>query len=174
MRCGGISHRWMAGFRRVGAIAGLLAGVGSAIAGPLADGSTAYQRRDYATAMRLWRPLAEQGNAQAQYGLGFLYANGLGTPQDYGEAAAWFRKAAEQGNALAQGSLGLLYAKGQGVPRDDAESYKWLALGAAGFEPWYAVDPWAARLARLLLSWKMTAAQLADAAQRTRDWSPTK
>ncbi len=47
----------------------------------------AYQRGDYATALREWRPLAEQGNAKAQYNLGFMYRYGLGVPQD--DAAAW-------------------------------------------------------------------------------------
>jgi len=43
----------------------------------------AYQRGDYATAVRLWRPPAEQGNAEAQYNLGVMYAEGDGVPQDY-------------------------------------------------------------------------------------------
>ncbi len=57
----------------------------------------AYQRGDYATALREWRPLAEQGNTEAQYGLGVMYDKGRGVPRDHAEALQWYRKAAEQG-----------------------------------------------------------------------------
>ena len=58
--------------------------------------------RRYATALRLYRPLAEQGNADAQQALGLIYAKGDGVTQDNAEAVKWFRKAAEQGNGSAQ------------------------------------------------------------------------
>ncbi len=64
-------------------------------AGPFEDGNAAYQRGDYATALRLWRPLAEQGDAGAQYNLGLMYREGQGVSQDDAEAAKWYRKAAE-------------------------------------------------------------------------------
>jgi uncharacterized protein len=51
----------------------LLAAVGAAVADPLQDGSLAYQRKDYETALNIWRPLAEQGNPEAQRWLGRLY-----------------------------------------------------------------------------------------------------
>ncbi len=63
------------------AVAVMLTGV--AVAGPFEDGVAAYKRGDYATALRLWRPLAEQGDADAQFNLGLMYANGEGVPQDY-------------------------------------------------------------------------------------------
>ena len=69
-----------------------------AIAGPFEDGFAAADSGDYATAMRMWRPLADQGVADAQFNLGFMYANGEGVPQDDAEAVKWYRKAAEQGN----------------------------------------------------------------------------
>ena len=56
--------------------------------------------------MRLLRPLADQGDATAQYDLGLMYAKGQGVPQDYAEAVKWFRKAADQGDASAQYNLG--------------------------------------------------------------------
>ncbi len=71
-------------------------------AGPLEEGAAAYQRGDYATALRLLRPLAEQGDAAAQNNLGVISANGRGVPQDDAEAAKWFRLAAEQGLVEAQ------------------------------------------------------------------------
>ena len=58
----------------------------AAVAGPFEDGYAAYDKGDYATAMRLWRPLADQGNAEAQYSLGLMYDNGQGVPQDYAQA----------------------------------------------------------------------------------------
>ncbi len=94
------------------------------------EATAAYQRGDYATALREWRPLAEQGVADAQYNLGVMYGEGLGVPQDYAEAVGWWRKAAEQGNAKAQYNLGLMYRKGQGVPQDDARAVKWFRKAA--------------------------------------------
>jgi hypothetical protein len=99
-------------------------------AGPIEGGVAAYQRGDYATAMRLWQPLAEQGDTAAQYTLGFMYAEGEGVPQDDAEAVKWYRLAAEQGYAAAQSTLGFMYAEGRGVPQDYAEAVKWYRLAA--------------------------------------------
>ncbi len=63
------------------------------------EGLAAYKRGDYATALRAWRPLAEQGFAPVQYNLGLMYENGRGVPQDDAEARRWYWKAAEQGHA---------------------------------------------------------------------------
>src|SRR3954447_2185866 len=82
----------------------------------LSDGLSAYRRHDYVTALRLLRPLADQGNAVAQFSLGFMYAHGRGVSKDDALAAEWFRLAADQGNALAQNNLGVMYANGRGVP----------------------------------------------------------
>ena len=70
------------------------------------EGVAAYERRDYTTAMREFRPLAEQGHADAQYRLGWAYRYGEGVPQDDDEAVKWYRKAAEQGQVEAQLRLG--------------------------------------------------------------------
>lgn len=95
-----------------------------AIAGPWEDGLAAWQSRDYAAALRFWRPLAEQGDGDAQHGLGFMYANARGVAQDLAEAAQWYRKAAERGHAAAQYNLGVMHAKGEGVTRDDSEAVR--------------------------------------------------
>lgn len=63
-------------------------------------GMAAYKSGDYATALRELRPLAEQGNAEAQRHLGHLYLKGLGVPQDYKEAIRWYSRAAEQGRKV--------------------------------------------------------------------------
>ena len=96
----------------------------------LEAGEAAYRKGDYAAAFRAFRPLAEQGQARAQFKLGVMYRFGEGVPQDDREAAKWYRLAAEQGYAVAQFSLGFLYAKGRGVPQDYREAAKWYRLAA--------------------------------------------
>jgi TPR repeat protein len=79
----------------------MLALVGGVNAGALEDGYAAAERGDYATAYRLWRPLAEQGDAEAQYKLGTMYDIGHGVPQDYVEAHKWYSLAAAAGEPSA-------------------------------------------------------------------------
>ena len=81
-------------------------------------GVTAYKSGDYATALREWTPVAEQGDAFAQYNLGVMYDKGLGVPQDYKTAVKWYSLAAEQGLAAAQYNLGFMYYNGKGVPQN--------------------------------------------------------
>ena len=100
------------------------------VAGPLEDGVKAANRRDYATALRLLRPLAEQGNPQAQGLLGLMYEIGKVVPQDYTAAALWYREAAEHGDRQAQHNLAVMYANGRGVPHDEAESQRWYRKAA--------------------------------------------
>jgi len=89
-----------------------------------------YDAGDYAEALRLWRPLAEQGNPGAQFYLGVSYENGRGVPQDYKAAADWYRKAAEQGLAQAQSNLGVMNAIGRGVPQDFKAAVDWFRKAA--------------------------------------------
>jgi TPR repeat protein len=114
-------------------IAALTLSVSSGVvfAGPLEDGQAAYDRRDYATALQLWRPLAVQGNAVAQANLGSMYINGEGVAQDYKEAVRWYRLAAVKGQARAQYNVGWFYANGEGVEQDFKEAVKWYRLAAA-------------------------------------------
>jgi len=93
-------------------------------------GMDAHHRSDYATALREWQPLAEQGNAFAQYNLGLLYDNGQGVPKDYGQARQWYEKAAVQGHAEAQVNLGILYDYGRGIPQDFKKAVYWYRLSA--------------------------------------------
>ncbi len=63
------------------------------------EGFLAFQRADYATALREWRPLAEKGNAKVQFMIGLIYSyqyKGLGVPQDYVQAHMWFNLAASR------------------------------------------------------------------------------
>ena len=97
----------------------------------IADGMEAYLKEDYATALKLLRPLAEQGYASAQYNLGVMYANGEGVIQNYKEAVKWYRLAAGHGDGEAQNSLGLMYANGEGVIQDYVLAHMWSNLAAS-------------------------------------------
>ena len=103
---------------------------GQAMADSLSEAEVAYNAKDYTKAGKLLRPLAEQGNANAQLDLGIMYDLGQGVLQDYREAAKWYRLAAEQGNAIAQSSLGVIYRNGQGVLQNYQEAVKWIRLSA--------------------------------------------
>jgi TPR repeat protein len=69
-------------------------------AGTFEDAVDEHARGDYAKALRLIGPLANDGDASAQFNLGLMYATGQGVQQYNTAAALWFRKAAEQGHAL--------------------------------------------------------------------------
>ena len=103
---------------------------GVAIAQDYDAGLKAAQADDFQTALKEWKPLADQGHAGAQVFLGVMYANGEGVPEDDAEAVRWYRLAADQGLADAQVFLGMMYANGEGVPEDDAEAARWLRLAA--------------------------------------------
>ncbi|HHF6298605.1 TPA: tetratricopeptide repeat protein [Haemophilus influenzae] len=94
------------------------------------QGLTAYEQSDYQTAFKLWLPMAEQGYAQAQGGLGMMYERGLGVKQDDFKAVKWYRKAAEQGHANAQANLGSAYSAGRGVRQDYIEAVEWFKKAA--------------------------------------------
>lgn len=84
-----------------------------------------YDRSDYATALKVWLPLAQEGDRVAQTYVGEIYEKGLGVASDYTLAAAWYRKAAEQGETRAQINLGHLYEKGLGVEKDPVAALQW-------------------------------------------------
>jgi len=97
-------------------------------------GMDAARKGDYATALREWTPLAEQGDAGAQYNLGLMYGNGDGVPQDDKNAMKWYTLAAEQGHASAQTSLGVVYANGYGVQQDYVYAHMWFNIAASSGE----------------------------------------
>jgi TPR repeat protein len=113
------------------------------------------------------RAQAEQGDAEAQYNLGFMYEKGQGVPQDDTEAVRWLRLAAEQGDVQAQSNLGGMYSHGRGVEQDILQAHMWsnlAASGQSGEERKRAVD------ARDALEKLMTPAQLAEAQRLAREW----
>ncbi len=117
------------------AMLALAVSIGVAFADPFDDSIAAYDRGDYPTAIRLLRPLAEQGNAQAQNALGAMYYNGTGVAQDFKEALKWYRAAAQQGYGSAQVNLGAMYYEGKGVAEDFIRAYMWLSIPAAKGNP---------------------------------------
>jgi hypothetical protein len=103
------------------------------LADPVRDidaGSAAYQRGNYAAAMRLLRPLADEGDARAQAVVALMYYHGRGVRQNDPEAAKWFRLAADQGDVAAQFNLGVMYSEGQGLPQDSTQAAEWYRLAA--------------------------------------------
>ncbi len=128
-------------------------------------GKQAYERGKYAAALSEWRPLAEQGHAQAQYNLGVMYLIGNGVAQDNAEAMKWYHKAAEQEVAFAQHMLGFMYARGLGVAQDLIQAHMWSNLAAGQGNEAAASD-------RDTVAGKLTAEQLAEAAKLARDWKP--
>ena len=86
--------------------------------------------KDHAELFRKLLPFAEAGDRRAQYSLGMLYFQGLGTDQDDRAAVEWIRRAAEKGYAPAQDQLGVLYHKGRGVERSDVVAKEWMHKAA--------------------------------------------
>lgn len=105
------------------------------LAGPsqagLADGAAAHKCKDYAAALKEFRPLAEQGNADGRFNLGLMYANGQGVPQDYTMAPTWYLTSADHGYARAQYHLGVFYAHGVLVPKNLVIAYALYNAAAA-------------------------------------------
>lgn len=93
----------------------------------------AFDRANYATALKTWQPRASEGDAEAQFYVGEIYEKGLGILPDYDLAAIWYRKAAEQGYSSAMVNLGYLYEKGLGVPQNSIAALNWYRK-AAGLE----------------------------------------
>jgi TPR repeat protein len=164
-------------------------------------GMDANNREDYATALREWRPLAEKGDALAQYNLGVLYRKGRGVPQDDVQARKWYDKAAVQGQAKAQYNLGTLYYNGEGVPKDYKQALRWFRLAADQGEAvaqtkiaimyedaqgvprdlvqaykWYSLAITSgdkpATLLRNTLADRMKEAQIAEAQKLAQEWKP--
>jgi uncharacterized protein len=176
----------------------------SAPAGPAEDGAAAYKLGDYLTAMRFLRPLAHQGNADAQFLLGEIYGRGRGVEQDYTTAVTWYRKAADQGHPGAQWSLGTMYQDGLGdVPRAFAAAASWYRKAADQGHPfaqydlgtmyakgqgvpqdyvsahmWYSLAAAKgltdAAKERDMVASQMTAAQIAEAQRLASEWKPHK
>jgi TPR repeat protein len=87
-------------------------------------GREAFAQKDYASALTWFGPAADQGNAEAQNYIGWMYENGEGAREDDGVAVGWFRKSADRGNAIGEVRLARMYFMGRGV----AQNYSLAAL----------------------------------------------
>ena len=112
----------------------------SSVFADLETAMTAYTEGNYEQTFKELKPLAEQGDANAQFMLARLYQDGEGIPQDFKKAVNWYKRAAEQeigddklaflGIRTAQYNLGLMYKNGKGVQQNDQEAVKWYRLAA--------------------------------------------
>ena len=94
------------------------------------DGVQAYLAQDYGAALDAWWPLAEDGHAEAQFGIGLCYENGRSVERNLELAAVWYHKAAEQGLDEAQFNLGNLYLNAEGFPQDLVKAVRWYRRAA--------------------------------------------
>jgi len=133
----------------------------------------AYERLDYKTAIEIWRPIAEQGNAEAQTLLGAMYWRGEGVPRDHAEAAKLYLRAADQGYARAQNDIGFMYGFGEGIPpQNDVQAYKWISLAILRYTAKNQERLDQAIKDRATLKARMSAAEIAEAERLVRDWKP--
>jgi TPR repeat protein len=182
----------------------IVVAVAGANAGPLEDAISAENSHDYVTSFRLFKQLAQAGNAKAQNELGTLFHFGWGTRKNDAEAVKWWRLAAEHGLAAAQNALGFAYYSGEGVSQDYSEAARWFRRAAdqglptsqnkLGFmyqqgqgvpQDYVLAYMWfnlAAAKEKVKTSIRnrervaasMTAAQIAEAQKLSHDWKPTK
>ncbi len=100
--------------------------VASLAADSFEDAVAAYRTADYAAALRIYRSMADQGLAIAQFNVGLMYDKGQGVSKDEVQAMKWYRLAADQGRSDAQYQLGHLCYK----QNNYAEAAKWFHLAA--------------------------------------------
>lgn len=177
----------------------LLAGP-AAVAGPFEDAKAAFERGDAVTAFNLFKPLAEEGDAGAQFWVGQMYDLGRGAPQNLAQASLWYRRAAEQGNVMAQHNLGHMYETGEGTKASEyslSAAASWYrraaerdykpsqanlgALYAAGrgvrrdfveAYMWMLLAGSIAENNREALAKRMTPQQIATAERQAKEWKP--
>ena len=94
------------------------------------SGLDAYEDKDYATALRIWQPLAEAGDMDAQAMLGQMYLYGDGIPKNEEISSKWYELAAKQGDSVSQNFIGVAYELGIGVPKNYKTALKWYRLSA--------------------------------------------
>ena len=157
----------LAGFMTMAVTAVVFLGLAGCAPANYQKGMKHYTPNDVVAAVREAKPLAEQGNADAQFNLGSLYYQGRGAPQDYDEAVRWMRKAAEQGHVFAQVTLGSIYSEGvQGViQKDYPQALMWFVFAAA------QGDIEAMEL-RDTMANRMTPTQIAEAQRLAREFKP--
>lgn len=140
-----------------------------------------YQEGHFDIAGKFWKPLAEQGDCDAQYSMGLLYYRGAGVRKSHTRAVELWTGAAKQGQAQAQIALGAVYShigisytplncsKGCGVKKDLVRGYKWFGLTSK------LGSPREVRIAERSInriSAEMTLVQIEEAKSKIKDWKP--
>jgi uncharacterized protein len=136
------------------------------------EGVQAYIAGDYAKAMDEFKPLAEKGDPNAQYYMGFLYHHGYGVKRNEAEASKWFGMGAAQGEWQSQYYLGVILEKGVGVKQDLPTAHMWLSLAATNPGTTFR-DSLHTKEAIGKLEHKMNAEQIAQAKEMKKNWKPT-
>ncbi len=134
------------------------------------EGEAAFRRGDYAAALKIWQPLADQGDARAQFNLGTMYEGGHGVKRSAAEAVTWYRRAADRGEPHAQYNLAAMYDDGQGVKQDRVQALKWLTIAASRFES--GPDREQALRGCREVGANLTAEQKAEAERLAKEWQP--
>jgi TPR repeat protein len=127
------------------------------------SGLEAYTVGSFEQAAREWAPLAEKGDAAAQYHLGLLYEEGQGLKQDYDLARFWYLRAAQKGYVDAYFALGEIYALGRGTQADRSLAYHWYTMAAGSGH---------ARAKEIMGRYapKLSTEQMAEAGRITHAW----
>ena len=133
----------------------------SAFGGNLDQVDIAVRVKDYARAVQLLKPLAEKGNAEAQYRLAGFYRMGTSVEKSHEAAVLWLKRAADQGYAKAQYNLGMMYDNGWGVNLDHIMAEQWFKLAAA-----QGYDMAVAKLREIANAAKPTAQEMLDVVRR--------
>ena len=144
-------------------IAVLLGSAGVSWGADFQKGLTAVKSGDFATALREWKPLADQGHGRAQNGMGVMHATGKGVPRNYKTAVKWFKLSAKNGDMRGQNSLGVMYEKGQGVIQDYVRAHMWLNIAAS------SVNSKNASKNRDIVAKRMTPADISTAQKLARE-----
>ena len=124
-------------------------------------------RHDYATALKILRPLAEHDDMFAQYLLAILYEMGRGVPQSYPTALQWYSRSVAEGYSQAMSNLGSMYERGLTGKVDYVQAYRWYALAIPRFFPGEQGSEDAVQGLKNVSS-HMTAAQIAQAKRLAR------
>ena len=137
----------------------------------LDEGIEAYTAGDYPKAMVEFQALADQGNMDGQYFVGFMHHNGFGVKPNQAEAIKWFQKAADQGDPRSQYYVGIMYAAGKGVAKDLPKADLWLTLSATNPKTTYR-DSLYTKEEIGKVEKKLTPEQLAEVKERVKNWKP--
>lgn len=113
---------------------GLFALTDQLLADSLSDAIRASDEGNHAKAAKLYKPLAEKGNAVAQFKLASMYYSGKGVTKNFKQAFKLYRLSAEQGHTVAQSNLATMYYRGDGVPQDYVLAHMWKHLAASNSE----------------------------------------